>query len=93
MAKDLLNRIGKPLGGQFELPTPRDLGSFWKGVERAIEGLNAEVKLGDIKEKGCHNLAPIILGEAAYSVVEGLRFGNWEGFKLAINQHFGLTEE
>ena len=92
VAKDLMGVIGQPLGGA-RCPTPADLRPFWRKVERAIEGLNGTIRLSQVNNRGCHNLAPIILGEATYTALKGVHFDGWEHFKQEVDQRFGLTVE
>ena len=49
--------------------------------------------LDTIDNRGCHNIAPIILGEAAYNTLENETFLDWSDFKQAVTLQFRLTDE
>ena len=74
------------------MPEPRDLRAFWRSAERAIEGLNVNVSLSTLTGRGCRNLGPIILGEAAYAILAGKPFSDWDEFREVVEEHFGLTD-
>ena len=92
MAKDIIGIVGAPLGKR-DLPEPADLRGFWSSVERALTGLNKTMELKNINNKGCHNLAPVILGEACYEAIRLENFWTWDDFKTVVNMRFGLSED
>ena len=81
VVKDILTVVKEPLSKTGKLPEPQDLTAFWKTVERALTGLNSMVDLKKINNRGCHNIAPVILGDAVYGFFEGMYFRAWEELK------------
>lgn len=81
VAKDILGVIGSPLSKGDDVPEPRDLRSFWRVAERAITGLNSNVDLDMLTGRGCKNLGPILLGEAAFVSIKNEHFDDWAEFK------------
>ena len=90
--QDLLKGIGTPLGGNDELPKPKDLRAWWQVVERAILAINVGMDLGAVSQSGCHLLGPLLLGQAAYNSIQSEYFPNWETFKRVVNERFGMSE-
>jgi hypothetical protein len=65
-ARDLEAMI-RPLSKEGRKPPRQDLATFWQRVERAVRGLGANVRMGDLEDEHIHVLAPLVLGDHVYS--------------------------
>ena len=91
--KDIKSIMGKPLSSDTELPEPSDLCTWWKLAERAISSLGSDICLPCLDEDAVRNLAPVILGEAAYEAIKDRPFNNWRTFKEQVEKRFGLSAD
>ena len=79
--KNITGNMGEVLSKGGRIPEPKDLRNFWRSAEAAITSLNKNVKLHLLSRAGCRNVGQVILGEAAYEVVQGESFSCWREFK------------
>ena len=86
----LAKLVGKPLGAE-SLPELQDLTPVWDRWERALQGINANVRLANINSRGIENLGPILLGDAAWRAVAQETMLDWLDFKSVVTNRFGLT--
>ena len=80
-----------PLSSGSYLPSRQDLRFWWKRVEAALVGMGLDCTPHRLGDGHIQEVAPIILGDPAWSVLSGRRFGDWSDFKEMVNGRFGLT--
>ena len=80
-----------PLSSGSSLPSRQDLRFWWKKVEAALVGMGPDCAPHRLGDGHIQEVAPIILGDPAWSVLSGRRFGDWSDFKEMVNGRFGLT--
>ena len=91
--KDNKSIMGKPLPSGAELPEPSNLRTWWKLAKRAISSLGSDICLPHLDKDAVRNLAPVILGKAAYEVMKDRPFNNWQTFKEQVEKRFGLSAD
>ena len=80
------------------LPRRQDLSDFWEHIERAVSGLGSSISIADFDASHIRAIAPLILGQHAWSVVRGsLSDGNglqdWRTLKKIVEARFGLPRK
>ena len=91
--RDFVSALGKPLGTDEKLPPPQDLHFFWERCERAVRGLSTAFTINDLNDPAISELAPLILGQAAWATVKDAYFPNWKAFKDVVGAKYGMTEQ
>jgi hypothetical protein len=70
----------KPLSSEGNMPARQDLSLFWMKAERAIRGLGGDITVDGLRQQHMNVLAPILLGDTAYELLQNQSMGDWDLF-------------
>lgn len=79
-----------PLGSDTTLPAIQDLTEFWRDCEQVLETVDPEVELGQLQSRAIRGLGPLLLGKAAWKIVEAESPESWRAFRQEVENEFGL---
>ena len=79
-AKELLGALTLLSSGS-SLPSCQDLRFWWKKMEAALVSMGPDCTPHRLGDGHIQEVAPIILGDPAWSVLSGCHFGEWSNFK------------
>ena len=81
----------KPLGTESTQPARQDLQPFWRRVFEACEGMGPGLNPHDFTAVHIARIAPVILGEAAWSLMAATSYSSWAEFQAAVERRYGLS--
>jgi hypothetical protein len=90
MSKDLKSLV-VPLSTGVDIPAPAPLQAFWRGVFDALEQVDPMCDLSTLKGIHIHKLAPILLGQTAWSLLSPDDIQSWGDFVKEVETQFGVN--
>jgi hypothetical protein len=76
-----VKQLVQPLSDDTSLPELQDLEEFWRDCEQVLETVDPDIELDQLSPKAVRALGPLLLGRAAWKLVEPEEPASWEEFK------------